>query len=137
MFSKKFLFNKTNIKIQLWELGGQKKYRSVLEKFIMQGQAIILVYDVTNESSFIAINDLIKEIKKYKKILIITLVGQKCDSKERVITEEKGRELANELGVEFFEVSAKTGQNINELFDCVTQYCIFAARDKSPDLGSK
>ena len=59
-----------------------------------------------------------KEIKKDENNPIFVLVGQKCDLNERIISEERGRELAYELEVEFFEISAKTGQNVEELFNC-------------------
>ena len=109
---KKILFNEKMVKLQLWDFGGQKKFRPLLKTYIKGSRAIILVYDITNESSFLAINDLIKEIKNIENNAIMVLVGQKCDSEERIINEERGRELANELGVEFFEISAKTGYNV-------------------------
>ena len=68
---------------------------------------------------------------------MIALVAQKCDLQDRVISEEKGKELANELGVEFFEVSAKTGDNIEELFNHLVQQCIFATNNGNADLGAK
>lgn len=42
----------------------------------------------------------------------VILVGNKCDMEdERVISFERGKQLAEQLGVEFFETSAK--ENIN------------------------
>ena len=134
---KKILFNGKKVKIQLWDVSGQKQYRSIVKAYFKASKAIILVYDVANESSFLAINDWIKEIKKDEINPIFALVGQKCDLNERIISEEKGREMANELGVEFFEISAKTGQNVEELFNYLIQQCIFAANNGNPDLGSK
>ena len=134
---KKILFNEKKVKIQLLDVSGQKQYRSIVKAYFKASKAIILVYDVTNESSFLAINDWIKEIKKDEINPIFALVGQKCDLNERIISKEKGREMANELGVEFFEISAKTGQNVEELFNYLIQQCIFAANNGNPDLGSK
>ena len=124
------------VKLQLWDFGGQKKFRPLLKTYIKGSDAIILVYDITNESSFLAINDLIKEIKNNENNAIMALVGQKCDSEERIINEERGRELANELGVEFFEISAKTGYNVEELFNYLIQQCIFSSNVGSADLGA-
>ena len=42
----------------------------------------------------------------------VILVGNKCDMEdERVISYERGKQLADSLGLEFFETSAK--ENIN------------------------
>ena len=124
------------VKLQLWDFSGQKKFRSLLKAYIKETKAILLVYNITDESSFLAVNDWIKEIKKYEVNPIIVLVGQKCDLENRIISEERGRELANELGVEFFEISAKTGYNVEELFKYLIQQCIFSSNAGSADLGA-
>ena len=122
--------------MQLWDFSGQKKFRSLLKAYIKETKAILLVYNITDESSFLAVNDWIKEIKKYEVNPIIVLVGQKCDLENRIISEERGRELANELGVEFFEISAKTGYNVEELFNYIIQQCIFSSNVGSADIGA-
>ena len=129
--------NEKNVKIQLWDTAGKKIYNSIIKATFKKSNAVILVYDVTNESSFIAIKDWIEIIKNSENKAIIALVAQKWDLQDRVISEEKGKELANELGVEFFEVSAKTGDNIEELFNHLVQQCIFATNNGNADLGAK
>ena len=124
------------VKLHLWDFSGQKKFRSLLKAYIKETKAILLVYNITDESSFLAVNDWIKEIKKYEVNPIIVLVGQKCDLENRIISEESGRELANELGVEFFEISAKTGYNVEELFNYIIQQCIFSSNVGSADIGA-
>ena len=124
------------VKLHLWDFSGQKKFRSLLKAYIKETKAILLVYNITDESSFLAVNDWIKEIKKYEVNPIIVLVGQKCDLENRIISEERGRELANELGVEFFEISAKTGYNVEELFKYLIQQCIFSSNVGSADIGA-
>lgn len=45
------------------------------------------------------------------------LVGNKCDwTEKRVVTEESGRELAEELGIKFMETSAKVNQGVEDAF---------------------
>ena len=124
------------VKLQLWDFSGQKKFRSLLKAYNKETKAILLVYNITDESSFLAVNDWIKEIKKYEVNPIIVLVGQKCYLENRIISEERGRELANELGVEFFEISAKTGYNVEELFKYLIQQCIFSSNVGSADIGA-
>ena len=129
--------NEKTVKIQLWDTAGKKIYNSIIKATFKKSNAVILVYDVANESSFIAIKDWIEIIKNNENNTIIALVAQKCDLQDRIISEEKGKELANELGVEFFEVSAKTGDNIEELFNHLVQQCIFATNNGNADLGAK
>lgn len=73
----------------------------------------ILMYDITNEESFNSVQDWITQIKNYSwDNAQVILVGNKCDmEEERVISAERGKQLAEQLGVRFFETSAK--ENIN------------------------
>jgi len=73
----------------------------------------ILMYDITNEESFNSVQDWVTQIKNYSwDNAQVILVGNKCDmEEERVISSERGKQLAEQLGVRFFETSAK--ENIN------------------------
>ena len=95
------------IKLQIYDFSGQKKFSSVINPYYKKSDGILLVFDVTQESSFIALNDWITIIKEKAPQANIILVGQKCDLFERVISEEKITELTEEFGIEYFETSAK------------------------------
>ena len=58
------------------------------------------------------------------------LVGNKCDKPDRVVTEEKGRKLADDFSMSFFETSAKTNQNVDEVFNFLIQEILKANEDK-------
>ena len=105
---------------QIFAPSGGTKYLSsgTCGSHIRKMQGWIIVYDITNLESFNEIKKLNQELNDncspgIKKIL----VGNKCDlESERKVTEEEGKKLANELGINFFEVSAKTGKNVKEAF---------------------
>jgi len=123
------------IKLQIYDFSGQKKFSSVINPYYKKSDGILLVFDVTQESSFIALNDWITIIKEKAPQANIILVGQKCDLFERVISEEKINELTEEFGIEYFETSAKNDYNINELFDNLIQQCMYNNYE-APDIGA-
>ena len=51
----------------------------------------------------------------------LVLLGNKCDMEPRIITEEQGNQLADELKISYFETSALTGQGIKEAFEQLTR----------------
>ncbi|CAO3612628.1 unnamed protein product [Cunninghamella blakesleeana] len=79
---------------------------------------ILLVYDVTDERSFGNVRNWFSNIEQHanegvNKILI----GNKCDMEDkRVVTKEQGETLANELGIQFMETSAKANIGVEEAF---------------------
>jgi len=78
---------------------------------------IILAYDCTEENSFNNISNWLKQIEAHASPDVVkVLVANKTDLPNRTVSKERGEELANSHSLDFFETSAKNGQNINELF---------------------
>jgi GTPase SAR1 family protein len=79
----------------------------------------MLVYDITERESFDNIRNWITEIKTYGDSKVnILLVGNKCDNEdERRVSYKEGSDLAAEIGVHFWEVSAKNDVNVRESYE--------------------
>ena len=108
------------IKLQIWDTPGNDRFRTIVNTFYKGAHGIILMYDVTDKRSFNELNLFINNIKNYcNNNIKVVLVGNKCDSSDRVITEEEGKKFAEKYNIKFFETSAKTGQNINEVFQYI------------------
>ena len=123
------------IKLQIKDFSGQKKFSSLINPYYKEVDGIILVYDITQESSFNALNNWLTIIKDQAPQANIVLVGQKCDLIERVISEEKIKELTDEFGMEYFETSAKIDYNINEVFANLIQKCMYNTYEAA-DIGA-
>ena len=105
-------------KLQIWDIGGNERNHTMTKTYIPGVHGIILMYDVTNRYSFENISKtwirIIKENSLYE--ISTVLVGSKIDNPNRVVTTEEGENLAKELGIPFFECSAKTNYNIDIIF---------------------
>ena len=107
-----------NIKYKLifYDTAGQEKFKSVAPNLIKKAHGIIIMYDITNKSSFNSIPDIIKNIKEEKgNDFPMILIGNKIDLEpDREIKKEEGKDLASKNGIEFFEISNKEGINVQE-----------------------
>ena len=103
-------------KLMFYDTAGEEKYKSIPKNYIKNMQGIILMYDITDKSSFDSIIDWISDVKEIKgDNFPMILVGNKIDLNEsREVTEEMGYELAEKIQIEFFETSNKDGTNIQE-----------------------
>ena len=83
---------------------------------IKKVNGIILIYDITDKSSFEVIPDWIESIQESKgSDFPLILLGNKLDKEdERKVSKEEGKNLADKYKIEFFETSNKNGTNINE-----------------------
>ena len=106
------------VRFVIWDLAGQAQFKRVRQSYLSNAEAAILVYDVTNRSSFENIDkNWYVEVKKASPNIALILVGNKIDlESEREVTHEEGEELAQKLALTYIETSAKTGENINDAF---------------------
>ena len=105
------------IKLQLWDKGGQERFRTIWRAEYYRGaKGIILVYDITSSRSFDDISNWMRDIKENADNGVeIILLGNNCEMEnKREITKERGENLAKEYGIQFFETSFKTNINIDE-----------------------
>ena len=108
------------VRLIMWDLAGQEKYRVVRSMYFQGCQGALLVYDVTRYNTLESINN--KWLKDYKKHVkkkgAYILIGNKTDLKDQIaIPTEKGKELATKIKAsDFIETSARLGENIEEAF---------------------
>ena len=124
-FTKTIYYNESIFKIQLWDSAGQEKYRSLIPSYIRGAALIFLVYDLSWRESFEAIKNWLGFVNQYadKNIIKLVLVGNKSDlTPTRKIEKEVIEQYCKNNGIEnYFEVSAKSGENIHELFKSVVR----------------
>lgn len=134
------------IKFDIWDTAGQERFASLAPMYYRNASAALVVYDITKPQSFIKARHWVKELhEQASKNIIIALVGNKYDiveesennangdddaeahaddgdeneensNSKRKVNIEEGRQLAQDEGLLFFESSAKTGYNVNEIF---------------------
>ena len=112
--SKNIRFRGQNIKIQIWDSAGQEKYKGLIPSYVRNSSIVFIVYDISKRSSFDNIPNWISFVKNIEKTTMI-LCGNKTDL-EREVEKNEGQDLAKKEGLLFFECSAKTNENIKNMF---------------------
>ena len=105
-------------RIQIWDTAGQENFRSITRAYYKNSVCALVVYDISNRDSFNNINTWVEDCRNQSpKTIYMVLVGNKSDLNDRrQVTKEEGEELAEKHGMLFFETSAKTGENVEEIF---------------------
>merc|ERR1719229_867790 len=106
------------VKFEIWDTAGQERYRSLPPMYYRGAAAAVVVYDITSESSFHKAKSWVRELqRKGDPNVVIALAGNKADLEEkRQVSTEEARRYADENNMIFLETSAKTAENVKDLF---------------------
>ena len=129
-------------KLTVWDTAGQERFRCLPKKYYQNADGVLLLFDVTKEETFQSISNWMKDVKDNSNKTItndankqtdiaLYLIGNKIDKPDRVITREKAEEMANSLGMKYFEVSCKINMNIPEVMARMIMECHMKATHTS------
>jgi len=106
--------------LEILDTAGTEQFASMRDLYIKNGQGFVVVYSVTSVQSFYDIKtmrDQIIRVKGMREFIPLLLVGNKCDMiSQREVKTSDGEELAKLWGCPFIEASAKSAQNVDNLF---------------------
>ena len=131
--TKFFKFEGMNIKGVYTDTAGQEKFRAISVNYLKPANGVILVFDITKEETFDAIEEWLKYLKDNNKDNIEKiLIGNKLDlENNRKVSKEDAEAFAKSNGCQYFECSAKTGQNINEALDEIARITYLSKKGKT------
>ncbi|KAJ8773451.1 hypothetical protein K2173_004281 [Erythroxylum novogranatense] len=117
-FTQILSLSEATVKFDIWDTAGQERYHSLAPMYYRGAAAAVVVYDISSTDSFTRAKKWIQELKRQvNPNLVMALVGNKSDlDSKREVSNEEGGQCAQENGMFFIETSAKTAQNINDLF---------------------
>ena len=116
---KNVIIRNTTYHIQIWDTAGHQNFRSVIRAYYKNTACAFVVYDISNRNSFNNVSTWIEDCRNNssEKIFMV-LIGNKSDlADKRQVSTEEGRELAEKYEMKFYETSAKTGENVNDIFN--------------------
>lgn len=112
--------NNKKINLQIWDTAGQERFRSIVNSYYKGAHGIILVYEVTSQSSFKSLEYWINEVKKYNTSDVpILLLGNKVDL-EREVLKSDAESYASRNNFLYIETSAKKNTNIDNIFKIIS-----------------
>ncbi|EAY05462.1 small GTP-binding protein, putative [Trichomonas vaginalis G3] len=122
-FQKKVQNGEGEIQVEIWDTAGQEQYHALSPMFYRDADGGIVVFDLTDSSSFAKSKQWINEIRAARgDDCTIFLVGNKSDLQSiRTVTLETMQNFAKSINVSVYETSAKTGENIELLFNSVVK----------------
>jgi len=114
-----------NVRLLLWDIAGQDKWKDVRHLYYQGASAAILVFDVTRLETFNNIEFWFEDLLKYSGNIPRVLIANKIDLTDiRKTASEKIAETANKVNAKYYETSAADGTNVLEAFTYLARMMI-------------
>jgi small GTP-binding protein len=122
-YSKTINFKGIKVKLQIWDFGGEERFRFLLSQYSKGANGAFFLYDITNHSSLEHLPDWTQVIREYAGNIPIMLIGSKVDLHEfRAVSRDDGILAAKKYNLaSFVELSSKTGENVEKAFEVMTE----------------
>ncbi|EGR33774.1 Ras family protein, putative [Ichthyophthirius multifiliis] len=116
--SKNIRINNINVKLQIWDTAGQEDFKCIIRSYYRSSAGSLIVYDITRRETFQNIVNWLNEARENgNSQMVYMLIGNKCDLEtQRQVSYEEGKELALSNDMLYIETSAKTQQNVEQVF---------------------
>ena len=131
-YSKNIKFGGEELTLQIWDTAGQEKYRGLIPTYARNAVLAFIIYDISSKQSFENLTGWIDYLNSIEKMPMI-ICGNKIDL-VRQVTKEEGEKFAKKNNLVFFEVSAKTNENMNYmLYRSIAELPYFEDKNKNKD----
>ena len=122
-YSKTINFKEKNVKLQIWDFGGEERFRFLLTQYCKGANGAFFLYDITTPKSLEHLPDWTQIIRENAGDIPIMLIGSKVDLDEyRAVPRDDGILAAKKYNLaSFVELSSKTGENVEEAFTVMTE----------------
>jgi len=122
-FLKETEIDSKHCTLQLWDFGGQERFRLLLESYVLGAKGALLMFDLTRMSSLQNLEQWLNIVRKGDPNLPVLFVGTKLDLGEEIqVDDDYAKSFLKEYNlIDFLKISSKTGEHVSDAFNILTQ----------------
>ena len=114
---KEVNFKENNYKLQIWDTAGQEKFECIVNSYIRDINACILVFDVNSSKTFNRVKKWYQKVRELNENKIyVCLVGTKTDMNLRQVNQKELNTFIEQYSLDYVECSSKDNKNIRPIF---------------------
>jgi len=122
-FLKETMIDTKQCTLQLWDFGGQERFRFLLESYVLGAKGALLMFDLTRPITLENLEQWVNIVRKGDPDLPILFLGTKLDLEEEIqVSDNYAKEFLEVFKLmDFLKISSKTGENVKDAFDILTR----------------
>ncbi len=131
-YSKTTKFKDLKVKLQIWDFGGEERFRFLLSQYTKGANGAFFLFDITNSITLDHLPEWTQIIREHAGDIPIMLIGSKKDLEEfRAVSTDEGNTACKKYNLSsFVELSSKTGENVEKAFEYMTKMLIEKATNR-------
>lgn len=125
-FLKQLILDGSNVMLQLWDFGGQDRFRFLLQSYATGAKGALLLFDLTRPMSLDNVEQWVNICRSEDKELPIILLGTKLDLESQIsVSDDYASKFVDLFDlVDYIKISSKTGENVQEAFEILAEHVI-------------
>ncbi|TXT53605.1 MAG: hypothetical protein BAJALOKI2v1_900009 [Promethearchaeota archaeon] len=122
-FLKELNIDGRKVTLQLWDFGGQDRFRFLLKSYATGAKGALLMFDLTRPFTLDRLDEWMEICRSENSHLPILFIGTKLDIEDEIaVSDEYALDIKKELNlVDYIKISSKTGQNVQLAFETLTR----------------
>nr|XP_029120320.1 ras-related protein Rab-21 isoform X3 [Elaeis guineensis] len=116
--TKRLVIEGVPITLSIWDTAGQERFHALGPIYYRDADAALLVYDITDNDTFVRVRKWVKELQQMaSKNIIMTIAANKSDLvRSKKFDIQEAESYAAAIGSKLFLTSAKSGTGVEEAF---------------------
>lgn len=109
--------------LQLWDFGGQERFRFLLESYVLGAKGALLMFDLTRPMTLENLEEWVKIVRKSDNTIPVLFIGTKLDLESDIMVDDNyALQFKDKFKLfDYLKISSKTGQNVQESFEHLTK----------------
>ena len=124
--------------LQLWDFGGQERFRFLLESYVLGAKGALLMFDLTRMMTLENLEQWLKIVRKGDPNLPVLFLGTKVDLVDEIqVDDDYAMSFLQEYNlIDFLKISSKTGENVENIFQTLGKDILKNSLRKCPNCGN-
>ncbi|GAH36892.1 unnamed protein product, partial [marine sediment metagenome] len=121
-FLKETVIDEKQCTLQLWDFGGQERFRFLLESYVLGAKGALLMFDLTRMMTLENLEQWLNIVRKGNPNLPVLFLGTKLDLADEIqVDDDYALTFLKEYNlIDFLKISSKTGENVGQAFEILT-----------------
>ena len=109
--------------LQLWDFGGQERFRFLLESYVLGAKGALLMFDLTRPMTLENLQQWVNIVRKSDDTLPVIFIGTKLDlGNDIMVDDDYALQFKDKFRLyDYLKVSSKNGENVKDAFESITK----------------